>query len=231
MRVAAESIIVTVGPDELVVSPRQVARYAGGGRYRLDASQRKRVGAALEHVSQLVSPVFVYSLHAATASLSGGDTPLESHTILPTPSCARAPEVQYLAVCVCTLGGKLEQMVRTLMSAGRGIEGLLLDAAGVALLEGVSARALDTLQRHARERRLHCSGRFGPGYGGVDLSFQKWVFTLVDASSIDVRLNECCVMIPGKSLSFFTQWTAVPAPTVGRTKCDSCHLTQCLYRC
>jgi hypothetical protein len=197
----------------------------------MDTSERKRVDGALEWASRLVSPAFVYRLYAVTDFLSGGDITLENHTTLPMPPCVQDPGAQYLAVCVCTLGRKLEQMVRTVMSAGKGIEGLLLDAAGVAFLEAVSARAFETLHRQARERQLHCSGRFGPGYGDLDLSFQEWVFTLVDASSIDVRLNECCVMTPEESLSFFTPWTIAPASPAGRYKCDSCHLTQCLYRC
>jgi hypothetical protein len=140
MRPGPKSIVVTVGPDELVVSPRQVARYAGAGRDHMDTPQGEPLSAALERAVQLVSPAFVYTVYADTGFLSGGVITLENHTTLPMPPCAQVPGVQYLAVCVCPLGRKLEQMVQTVMCAGKGIEGLLLDAAGVAYLEAVSAR-------------------------------------------------------------------------------------------
>jgi hypothetical protein len=228
---APESIVVTCGPEAMVVSSQQIVRYAGGRRYCADASQRKRVGAALERAARLVHPAYAYCLYGVTDFLSGGDITLDNRTTLPMPPCAQDPGVQYFAVCVCTLGRKLEEMVRALMSAGKGMEGLLLDAAGVAFLEALGARALDSLRVHAQEGRLHFGRRFGPGYGGVDLSVQKRVFALVDAAAIGVRLNEYCVMTPEKSLSFFAEFTTTPLPPVGPNKCESCHLTSCLYRC
>ncbi len=231
MSVAPASVVVAVGPGELHVSSLQVARYAGGGRYRPDASQQGRIGAALEWASRLVRAAYVYRLYAVTHALSGGAITLDDHTTLPMPLCAQDSGLQYLAVCICTLGKKLDQAVREVMSEGKGTEGLLLDAAGVALLDALGAHALDALRVEAQGRRLHCSGRFGPGYRGVALSFQKRVFALVDAASIDVRLNECCLMTPEKSLSLFAEFTTTPAPPASPNKCDSCHLTRCLYRC
>ena len=116
------------------------------------------------------------------------------------------------------------------MSEGDTLDGLFLDAAGVAFLEALSTKAYETLQKQAQERLLQSGCRMGPGYGKLDLSFQKQLFELVDASSIGVRLNESCMMSPAKSLSFVTKWTTSPMSESSRNKCASCALTNCPYR-
>ncbi len=226
----AQSAVVTPGARDLAVSLGQVGRYAGGARYRLDASQRELVRAVLERGYQLADPAFVYNVHEVTGFPESGTVRLGNGLALSVPEREGEAGTKFLACCVCTIGGRLEEAVRELMSAGDPLEGLFLDAAGVALLEALSTKAYDTLRKLAAERRLQAGCRFGPGYGELDLSLQRQLFSLVDASSIGVRLNDSCVMIPAKSLSFFTRWTTSQVPPGSRRKCASCTLTHCPYR-
>jgi len=226
---AAESTVVRISPDRLGVSAVAIARYAGGTRSSRRALEAPRLAAALASASRLVRRAFVYSVHGVEGM--AGDVRLESAETAGMSPCVQEPTVMAIAVCVCTLGGMLEQAERRLMSSGKGADGLLLDAAGVAFLDVVSVRAWDRLRRAAEQRGLHCSRRFGPGYGGLELSVQAQLFRLVDASCIGVRLNESCVMVPGKSLSFFTRWTVAQPSPAGLNKCTHCDLTDCLYRC
>jgi hypothetical protein len=225
-----ETITVTLGSHELIVSPEQVARYAGGTHYRMDASQAKLVHIILARAYELVEPAFVYRVHKVAGFLEGGSVKLHNDMTFPVPTGEQDSGMKALAFCICTLGGRLEEATKASSSPGDLLESLFLDAAGVAILETLSTRAYEVLQERADEHLFRAGCRFGPGYGGMDLSSQKRLFELVDAPLIGVRLNESCVMSPSKSLSFVTVWTSSPGPQRSRYKCTSCNLTHCPYR-
>jgi hypothetical protein len=230
MRLEARSITVTLRADELAVSSEQVARCAGGTRYRMDSSLRKTVGAILERARQLMGPTFVYRVYEVTGCHEGGYVELPDGSIFPFPAGEQDPGMKALAFCVCTTGGGLEEAEKGLMSAGDGLGALFLHAAGVAFLEALSARAHEALQQQAQERHLQTGCRCAPGYGGLDLSCQRRLFDLVDASSIGVRLNASGMMIPAKSVSFVAKWTTSQVPPWSRHKCAFCALPHCPYR-
>jgi hypothetical protein len=221
---------MTMDSHALIVSAEQVARYAGGTRYRIHASQLKDVGIILRRAHELVEPAFVYRVYEVGEHLEDGYVKLDNGMAFPVSPGERDSGIKSLAFCVCTLGRRLEEAVGASMSAGDHLGGLFLDAAGVAFLEVLGTTAYETLQKLARERLLQSDCRFGPGYEGLDLSYQKRLFDLVDASLIGVGLNESCVMSPAKSLSFVTAWTSSHMPLRSRNKCVSCTLTHCPYR-
>jgi hypothetical protein len=230
MRARAGSTVVTVSPYELAVSPQHVARYAGGARYRMDHAQRQFIGAVLKRAELLVRPAFVYAVHEVTGFLEEGFVQLSNGLAFPAPPGEQDAGIRHLTFCVCTIGPRLEEAVRALMAAGETLDGLFLDAAGVAFLEALSARAYETLQKQAKARMLYAGCRFGPGCGEVVLSLQKQLFNLVDASSLGVRLNDAWVMSPAKSLSFFVGLTTSEISQSSRNKCGTCGLTDCPYR-
>jgi hypothetical protein len=225
-----ETITVTLDSRALAISPEQVARCAGGTHYRMQASQLNDVGIILDRAYLLVEPAFVYRVYEVGGHLEDGYLKLHNGRIFPVPPGERDAGIKSLAFCVCTIGGRLEEAVVASMLAGDPLGSLFLEAAGVAFLEALSTRAYETLQELARGRILQSGCRFGPGYEGLDLSYQKRLFDLVDASLIGVGLNESCVMSPAKSLSFVTAWTSSHMPLRSRNKCVSCTLTHCPYR-
>ncbi len=229
MEAAAESSVISLNFGELAVSPKQVARYAGGARYRAAPSQRENISAVLEQANRLVNPAFVYSVREVSRIGDAGGVSLDNRTYFHIPGEAD-PGIKYLAFCICTIGPALEEEAQRIMSGGDLLSGLFLDAAGVAFLESLGSNAHEHLRDEAHKHGLHAGCRFGPGYGGLDLSIQNQLFGQVDASAIGVRLNESCVMTPAKSLSFFTKWTTSETPESGRYKCSLCNLQDCPYR-
>lgn len=225
----AEGTVVKLDARELAVPSGQVARCAGGARFRMNRSQRELVQSVLEAAYELVEPAFVCSVHEVAGFLEDGSIELRNRSTFPAPPGERDPGMRCLAPCVCTIGANLEEAVRLLISSGETLEGLFLDAAGVAFLEALGAKAYETLRERAHEKSFRSGCRFVPGCGEVDLCVQKRIFELVDASSVGVRLNDACAMVPGKSVSFFTVWTT--SQTRGNLrKCDACNLAGCPYR-
>jgi hypothetical protein len=196
----------------------------------MDPSQRLTVGSILERAYELVAPAFVYSIHEVVGLLEGESVKLHNGLTFPVPAGEWDHGAKALAFCVCTVGARLEESERNLMSAGDALGGLFLHAAGIAFLETLSSWAYETVQEQARKRLLHTGCRWAPGCGGLDLSCQRRLFHLVDASSIGVRLNESGLMIPAKSVSFVTKLTTSSVPRGSPNKCESCALPHCAYR-
>jgi hypothetical protein len=125
---------------------------------------------------------------------------------------------------------ELEKTVRDLTMAGNARDGLFLDAAGVAFLETLSQKAYRFLRDLANLRLLHSSCGIRPGCNKTDISAQRQLFSLVDASLIGISLNESCLMIPAKSLSFFSKWRTSRVLEDKGGQCAVCELKNCLYR-
>lgn len=223
----AASIVVFPDARSLCVTPDQIARYAGGARYRMDASARELAAVTADRALDLITPAFVYRACRITG-FEGENAVLQGGQRFPVPEGDGGTE--YIGFCICTIGGRLEEEVRALLSGKQMLEGLFLDAAGVAALEALGTHAYGTMQKLARDKSLFAGCKFGPGYEELDIALQRNIFDLVDSSRIGVRLNDSCVMIPGKSLSFFVKWTVSRPPAKNRDKCASCSLARCAYR-
>jgi hypothetical protein len=107
-----------------------------------------------------------------------------------------------VALCLCTIGAKLEEEVENLMKKNELLRALILDALGSEAVEEVAIQSDRILAERAREMNLWPSKRFSPGYGNWDIREQRFIFGLLPAHEIGVSLKESCMMIPRKSISF-----------------------------
>ena len=111
-------------------------------------------------------------------------------------------DAEKVAICICTIGPELEQEVKELMEKNEMLRGLILDALGSEAAEEVAIQSDRILAEKAREMNLWPSKRFSPGYGKWDIKEQRFIFRMLPAADIGVRLTESCMMVPRKSVSF-----------------------------
>lgn len=136
--------------------------------------------------------------------------PAAVHTILPVDEVAfegtlvaRAlAGATQVALAICTIGPALEERVRELFATGDPLRAMALDGAGVAALGLVSQIVGERICEEAAARGLRTGMRVSPGQEGWPLEQQRALFDLLPAEQIGVRLNESCLMIPQKSVSF-----------------------------
>lgn len=107
-----------------------------------------------------------------------------------------------VALCVCTIGPKLEKEVHALTKKNEMLRALILDALGSEAVEEVAVQSDKLLAEKAREMNLWPSKRFSPGYGKWDIKEQRFIFSILPAEQIGVTLKESCMMVPRKSVSF-----------------------------
>ncbi|MGD8539418.1 MAG: vitamin B12 dependent-methionine synthase activation domain-containing protein [Candidatus Aminicenantes bacterium] len=107
-----------------------------------------------------------------------------------------------VALCICTIGPQIESESARLVKTDALMKGLILDAIGSEATEQVARQTDKRLCQKAREMDLWPSKRFSPGYKSWVIEEQRYVFQVLPGEEIGVKLNESCMMIPRKSVSF-----------------------------
>ena len=167
-------------------------RYLAGSRYKADAKLHVLVPATIEQAADLASPVLVYALHRVRALDTRGRLIMEKGGCLEVPQVERDPDTRYLASCVCSLGEALENACRRLTNRDQLFQAMLLDAAGVSLLDALANRSHEQLRQRAQEMQLFVGCPFGPGYRDMPIEIQPLLFQLVDAGAIQVTIMSPC---------------------------------------
>jgi hypothetical protein len=209
---------------DLKVTPEDVARYAGGSLYIPDAQRLRLAADILEQAYAFICPAFVFAAHHIDTIDSK-----QGLLLLLSQNNSDSGAV-FVVSAVCTIGPRLEKEASNLMKQGKVMDALFMDAAGVSILEALSDAAYAHIEKEASKRKLFTGCRFGPGYGNIPVSAQKYLFRSVNAEAIGVKLGESGILIPLKSLSFCVKWSSVPPAEGNPYKCLNCPLKNCLYR-
>lgn len=132
--------------------------------------------------------------------------PLSIFTIIDYEETNKHPIFEHaekVALCICTIGPILEEEIRKLMKKNELLRALILDALGSEAVEEVAIQSDEFLAEKARRMNLWPSKRFSPGYKRWDIRQQRFVFDVLLAQQIGVRLiKDSFMMIPRKSISF-----------------------------
>jgi hypothetical protein len=216
-------------PEELKIFLSEVARYAGGSRYRMDSKMETVARSMLQLAKSLSRPAFGYSIRKIIDTISGKGILIENDVLIPVPTNI-SRELTHIVTVVCTIGPKLEEEIGSLNAEGDYLNALYLDASGVALLEDTAQKAHEQVSRPAYKKGLYAGCRWEPGCEKPPMETQKVLFGLVDVSAIGVKLTQSGVIRPLKSLSFWSPLSKVPIVPVDRNKCRTCGLKDCIYR-
>ena len=208
--------------------PNEVLRLLG---YRRN---KKPNGALAELVQEsereaetLVRPSGVFSLFEMESFPKG--------SFLSGMFADKSPAIK-IALAVCTIGPKLEEIVSNYSSSGQLTRALIIDAAGSSLTEAACDFVNEKICQRAVELSLHPAARISPGYGHWKIEEQGIIFELLPTDSIGVSLTDSYVMIPRKSVSFAVKLLREPPPdshlTPGEkmSACKGCGRKNCQFR-
>jgi len=138
-------------PEELEIPLSEVARYAGGSRYRMDSKMEAVAQSLLQRAKLLSRPAFEFSIRTTIDTVPGKGILIEKEVLIPVPTNV-PQELTHIFTVVCTIGPKLEEEVGSLNAKGEHLNGLYLDASGVALLEDTAQKAMNRFAgRHIRK--------------------------------------------------------------------------------
>lgn len=128
-------------------------------------------------------------------------------------------------VFAATIGARFDRLIEKYKRISPS-KSLIFQALGAERIETLCDEFCDDIKRK-EERGL--TMRFSPGYGDLDLSFQKEIFRVLNpAKNIGLTLNDSFLMTPGKSV------TAIFGLTDEIVKeehdCSLCPNVNCEYR-
>ena len=219
-----------LGDLPLAIDPAEVLRFQGykAGRDAPTPDVLALFDEALAEGRRLMDPRAV--VRWATVTSRDEDTLVVDGEVLAIPRIgARWGPVEQAAVAVCTIGQALEQRVRALWEARELPLASMLDSVGSGAVESLAEYVNDLLCQQGLPA-LRVTNRISPGYADWNVAEQRRLFRLCDGDAIGVRLNEACVMTPGKSISLMVGAGAEARVDHYFSQCARCWMRDCAYR-
>ena len=135
-----------------------------------------------------------------------------------------------MALCLVTIGPKLEEELENYKREGQLGRALVLDMYGSAAAESAADAANAAIEAELAEKGLYCSTRFSPGYACWDVREQKWVLPALEADKLGVTLTEGFMMSPRKTITFAMTLADSPVESRHEHSCGTCGMIDCLYK-
>lgn len=198
----------------------EALRYLGYTGQQMDASLEDRFAQAVARCEEVSNPGFTYRVFPVEGlpegiRLAGTTLVLKGRDIATHLAGARE-----CAVMAATAGLANERELR-LRSAMNGLDGMLFDAAGSALVETVADACNAAIIADAHARGLHAKWRYSPGYGDLPLDVQPAILRVLDAGKrLGITTEASNLMIPAKSVTAFVG--LFETPQEGKRSCVSC---------
>ncbi len=184
---------------------------------------------ALREAQSLLRPRYIFETFPVTAVSEEAVELAGAARLAITGAAQRWGPIREVGLGVCSIGDALERRVDELLARREFPLAFMLDSAGWAAVEALANELGNWVCNRLIADGIKATPRLSPGYTGWDIWDQRVLFRLLPAHTIHVRINEYCVMIPGKSLSF--GMGLGPDVRVAQThKCRRCDLETCGYR-
>jgi hypothetical protein len=135
-----------------------------------------------------------------------------------------------LIVAVCSVGPAVDRLIEEAQQARQLFRALVLNDMAAWAVDMVRQQLCLWLEREAKEQRYHISAPLSPGESVWSVEDQAVIFSLLDASQINVSLSPSLVMSPIKSLSLILGVGSQPVGVEGASNCDFCTIKErCTY--
>jgi 5-methyltetrahydrofolate--homocysteine methyltransferase len=138
--------------------------------------------------------------------------------------------VDDVALCLVTIGPRLEEELEKYKREGQLGRALVLDMYGSASAEAAAEAAHSAIEAELTEKGYYCSQRFSPGYACWDVKEQEWVLPTLEGDELGVTLTEGCMMSPRKSITFAVTLAESPVHSRHEHSCGDCGMVDCLYK-
>jgi hypothetical protein len=216
---------------EITIDPRAILHIQG---YRAGHEPKPAImtliNRAIEEALQLAKPKGIYG-EFPVAELKEDSLVIEDGTCF-----SIGPRIsswwkgsKAVVTAVCTIGGDLEKRLAELSAKGEHTAGLNLDIAGSVALGSLGDQVHQYICRKASDKGVEMGPFVNPGYREWPLTDQKLIFNMMPAASIGVTLNEHCMMVPKKSVTFCSG-AGVSEVQENFNRCKHCGLAKCPYR-
>lgn len=212
--------IAQQGRDAYTLNRSEALRYLGYAGQEIDESLSGRIEELFVYCEQVSQPSWIYRIFPVDASsgaisLSGTTLCLQGEDIF-----RHLQDAKYCAVMAATCGLANERELQRLNATG-GLEALVFDAAGSALVEAAGDACNAAIVARAHEEGLFTNYRYGPGYGDLPLDIQSSIVDVLGAGrSLGMSVTESNMLVPTKSITAFVGLFETPQDS--QPTCSNC---------
>ncbi|MEN8248861.1 MAG: vitamin B12 dependent-methionine synthase activation domain-containing protein [Bacteroidota bacterium] len=137
-------------------------------------------------------------------------------------------EVDYVAVFVCTIGYKVENLSQKLIREGELLEGYIVNLIGSFAADSLANTIHEHINKEALKNNVGHTNRFSPGYCNWYVKDQFKIFELMDGVNCGITLTESALMTPIKSVTGIIG--IGEKATMKDYPCKVCKEENCIYR-
>lgn len=143
---------------------------------------------------------------------------------------ARVGGSEKIVIMAATLGNEIEMKIEFYKRMDL-LKSIVMDACASVMVESLCDEISKEIESHAKEEGLHSTTRFSPGYGDLELSYQKDILRLLNAyRRIGLSLLKSNILTPRKSVTAFVG-LGQEVGQEGGLKCEKCNMKDgCQYR-
>lgn len=133
-------------------------------------------------------------------------------------------------IMAATIGGEVDRLIRRL-SVKDMADAVIADACASSAIEDLCNSISGMFRRKAADSGLFLTDRFSPGYGDMDISFQRRIADLLQTQKrIGLTVSDSCMMTPMKSVTAVIGIADRPQPKM-ISGCGNCDMRdRCTYR-
>lgn len=215
---------------QVKIKRQEVLRLQGCKDVRLRPPVEDALTKGIEEGYRLIAPKAIFT-QVKIEEITDDSIVLDGGLTLNTANATRAWEgSEYLGIAICTINSPLEDRVTELFANGEYPSALMLDSVGSVAIESAADYINSLLCRRAMTQDAETGPRLSPGYGSWELTDQRLLFDLLPADEIGVHLNDTCMMLPRKSISFCVGIGRGLSTQPRMNSCEHCGLDDCPYR-
>ncbi len=136
-----------------------------------------------------------------------------------------------ILVGICTVGKRVDERIENLKQSKDMMATVILDSLCSWAVGEVKNRFIKRFREDLKGQGKFYSLAMSPGESDWNITGQREIFTLLDATRIGLRLTDSMMMVPLKSLSFIIGISDQPFGIQDISRCEFCKLKdKCRHR-
>lgn len=184
---------------KLLADIKETARYLGYKNTKLDTATLNTINECSEQLIACIKPKSIYRRFFCTVdknSVSVKNIKFESKKLAEhLKTCSE------MIVMAATLGIEADRLINR-YSVTNTEKMLIMQAVGASVMESYCDIICNDIAKQLEPEKLFLHPRFSPGYGDFDISSQKPILAVLDATKrIGINLTNSYMMVPTKSVS------------------------------
>ena len=212
--------------DKLEIDKKEVLRYLGYTTLK-KSSLEYNIDDYIREFKVLLQPKACYlklPINISDDIIKIDNKHVKSHSL-----SVNLKDCSEIYIVAATVGIKLDREIQKLSKLSPS-KAIIADALGTAAVEQLCEDLYSKLEDDEQKNNKYLRPRFSPGYGDLNISFQKEIFPLLNCyQNIGLSITDTCLMVPSKSVTAIIG-VSDNIMECSYKSCDNCSQIECIYR-